>query len=83
MSHWTLRELCFAVEAKRRDEYERLSYGIYWIVNSMPTFSNRRRPMIHLSRINPFARRRGGRRSGLTDDQIEQQLDRWAERAGQ
>ena len=82
---WSLRDLQWATDAKRRirdddqrDAWNRVSYEIYWIVNSMPNLSKHSRPLIPLHRIDPFLR--GVRRSGLSTNQMEKVLDRWAER---
>ena len=69
---WSLRDLQWATDAKRRirDDDQR--------VNSMPNLSKHSRPLIPLHRIDPFLR--GVRRSGLSTNQMEKVLDRWAER---
>ena len=53
---WTLRQAIRAVEAKRRDDWERLGWGLLWIVNRMPNFGKQRRPPVKLHQLNPFAK---------------------------
>lgn len=33
-----------------------MSYGIFWVVNSMPHFGKGRRPVMRLAQINPYLR---------------------------
>ena len=71
-----------AVEAKRRDAWERLAWGLMWVVNRMPNFSKRRRPPVRMHQLNPFLKHTG-RRSGLSDDGLEMALDAMAARSQQ
>lgn len=52
---WTLRQAVMAVTAKRRDDWERLGWGLLWVVNRMPNFGKKRRPPVKLHHVNPFA----------------------------
>ncbi len=70
-----------AVEAKRRDEWERLAWGLMWVVNRMPNFSKRRRPPVRMHHLNPMRQADHSRRSGLSDDGIELALDAMAARS--
>jgi len=60
---YSLRELLWAVDAKRQEEWGKLGVGVAWIVNSQPNFSSKRRKMIHPDQINPYAKRK--RRRGV------------------
>ena len=51
-----MREALLAVKAKRRDDWERLGWGLLWIVNRMPNFSKRSRPAVRMHQVNPFAK---------------------------
>lgn len=75
-----MRQAIQAVETKRQDEWDRMSFGLFWVVNMMPNFSSKRRQPVRLHQLNPFLKRRG-RASGLSDDGLEKALDRMAERS--
>lgn len=64
-----------AVDTKRRDDWDRQSFALCWVLNMMPNFSKRKRKAIRLHQLNPFLKRRG-RASGLSDDGLERALDR-------
>lgn len=55
---WNVRQALAALKAKREDDWARFGLGLYWIVNSMPNFSSKRRQTIPLSRFNPFVKKR-------------------------
>ena len=52
-----MRQALAAVEARRRDEWDRLGWSLYWLVNSQPNFSKRPRRLIPFHTFNPFAPR--------------------------
>jgi hypothetical protein len=58
-SDWSLREMLWGVEAKRREQWDSWSLGLSWLINSMPRFSKSGR-FVHPDRINPFRRARRG-----------------------
>lgn len=68
------------MEAKRRDDWERLSWGLMWVVNRMPNFSKKRRPPVKIHQLNPLLKKQG-RASGLSDDGLELALDAMAARS--
>jgi hypothetical protein len=77
-----LRDALLALESRRRDEWERLSWGLVWIVNRMPNFSKRSRPPVRLSQLNPYLpRERGGIALNTANRSAEAALDAWANRA--
>jgi hypothetical protein len=53
---WSLREALAAAEARQRADWDRLSYGVFWVINSMPNFSKSRRRIVRLAEINPYLR---------------------------
>lgn len=65
-----------AVEARRDDDWGRLGFGLYCIVNSMPNMSGRRRRLVPLYKFNPRLQR-----PRPSDDAIEAALTRMAERS--
>lgn len=75
-----MRQAFAAVETKRRDDWDRQSFALCWVLNMMPNFSKRRRRPFRLSQLNPFLKA-SGRASGMSDDQLEKALDRMAERS--
>lgn len=52
-----MRQALAAVDANRRDEWDRLGWALFWLINSKPNFSKRRRRLIPLHAFNPFASR--------------------------
>lgn len=52
-----MRQAFAALEARRREEFDRLGWQLFWIINTRPNFAKRRRPTIPLWRFNPLAKR--------------------------
>lgn len=42
------------MNARQRAEWDKVSWALFWVVNSMPNFSKKRRPIIRLNRLNPY-----------------------------
>ena len=57
-----------AVEAKRRDDWERLGWGLVWILNRFPNFSKSRRAPVRMWQVNPFFQPPATQKSGTTKD---------------
>jgi hypothetical protein len=75
-----LRQALDAVKARRREDWDRLAWGLLWVVNRMPNFGKRPRPPVRFHQLNPMTRLyAAGRRSGLSDDALELALDRMTE----
>ena len=53
---WTLRDGVEALEAKRADDWTRLGWELYWLVNTRPTFGSKPPPTIPMHKLNPFAK---------------------------
>lgn len=70
-----------AIEAKRAEEWDKVAWCLMWIVNRMPNFGKRRRPPVRFNQLNPLIARKHGRRSGMSDDELEKALDRMADRS--
>lgn len=70
------------MDAKRRDEWDRFSFGLVHVLNAMPNFSDKKRAPVRMEDVNPFHEREG-RRSGLSDDAMEAALDAIAMRGKQ
>ena len=56
---WSLREMLWAVDAKRRRYWDDVSLALAWVINRMPRFSASVRSL-HPDHINPYRRARRG-----------------------
>lgn len=80
---WSARELLWAIDAKRREQWSHWAHALAWIVNRMPNMSNKPRQPVTPDQINPYVDATSGIRLSRSNPHAEAALDAWAERVNQ